>query len=143
MNTLKIIGVAGLAVMLLGAQPAAAAPTEGAARAQAATAETPRADATRTVHAGTAQHALAGWLGSCYVSRYSTYAGGWCDGNGPDWTYQGTVRCGNNPGYINNGPTRWAGDRRGSYSSCPSGTSAARGGVDVFYQGSYQTSFLV
>lgn len=85
---------------------------------------------------------LSGWLGSCYVSRYSTFAGGWCDGNGPDYGYQGAVKCSNGWWYYN-GPYRWAGDRRGSYSSCPSGTTATRGGVVIFYLGSYYGEVMV
>src|SRR5262245_25340158 len=51
---------------------------------------------------------MSGWLGPCYVSRYPTSAGGWCNGNGPDWAYMAEVRCSNGSWYYN-GPYRWAG----------------------------------
>lgn len=81
----------------------------------------------------------AGWLGTCHVwSSYSMpgHAGGWCDGNGPDWTYRGLVRCNNGYAYV--GISRWAGDRRGSAATCPSGITASRGGVRVYYKGAWQ-----
>jgi len=70
---------------------------------------------------------LSGFITQCYGSRYSTFAGGWCDGNGPDYTYKGVVWCSDGGKYY--GQSRWAGDRTGSYVSCPSGYSATRGGV--------------
>jgi hypothetical protein len=87
-------------------------------------------------------HPYSGWLGPCYVSRYSTFAGGWCDGNGPDYGYLGAVKCSNGSWYFN-GPYRWAGDRRGSYSACPTGYTATLGGVYIYYLGYYYNSVLV
>ncbi|WP_446038097.1 hypothetical protein [Streptomyces sp. SID1121] len=75
--------------------------------------------------------ALAGWLGTCYPERSATRAGGWCDGNGPNWNYSGWVRCSNGNEYY--GPWKWAGDRTKSYAYCPSGTSSVSGGLDVAY----------
>ena len=61
-----------------------------------------------------------GWLGACSRSAIPGGGGGWCDGNGPDATYYGWISCLGNGfnGYIY-GPTRWAGDRRGSFATCP------------------------
>jgi hypothetical protein len=65
----------------------------------------------------------SGWLGTCYAIRSDNVAGGWCDGNGPDATYQASVVCvaydnyNNWARYYANSP--WAGDRRGSYVTCP------------------------
>jgi hypothetical protein len=73
----------------------------------------------------------AGWLGPCYPAVGANWDGGWCDGNGPNWNYQGWVDCSNGREYY--GVVRWAGDRRGSYAYCPSGTRATAGGVDAFY----------
>jgi hypothetical protein len=73
----------------------------------------------------------AGWLGTCYPAVGSNWGGGWCDGNGPNWNYQGWVDCTNGGEYF--GVIHWAGDRRGSYAYCPSGTWATAGGVDAFY----------
>jgi hypothetical protein len=62
----------------------------------------------------------SGWIGRCYPVVSASYGGGWCDGNGPDWQYNGHVYCTASGGrfYYAWGPTRWAGDRRGSYASC-------------------------
>jgi hypothetical protein len=75
----------------------------------------------------------AGWLGTCYGTYVSSrVAGGWCDGNGPDWVYQGFAECSNGGYYY--GVVRWAGDRRESYGTCPSGTVVVGYGVDTWYQ---------
>ncbi|WP_430501349.1 hypothetical protein ACQRWP_07130 [Micromonospora trifolii] len=92
------------------------------------------AAATLSVTAGaTAAYADQGWIGQCYPHAY----GGWCDGNGPGWTYEGYVRCAaQSSGSIDYpGPSRWAGDRRGSTAKCSLGTSYKSGGVKVFYRG--------
>ncbi|MGV9563565.1 hypothetical protein [Streptomyces sp. NPDC003480] len=69
------------------------------------------------------------WLGKCYPYHKAgtKWAGGWCDGNGPNWQYWGYVNCSGNTRYF--GPHRWAGDRRGSYVTCPAGRSYKSGGV--------------
>jgi hypothetical protein len=75
----------------------------------------------------------AGWIGKCYPQLLSsTVGGGWCDGNGPDWVYQGFVDCTNGWEYY--GVVHWAGDRRGSYGYCPSGTTVTSYGVYYWYQ---------
>ena len=74
-----------------------------------------------------AVHSDSGWLGTCYPQVGSYWGGGWCDGNGPDWHYYGWVHCSNGWNYY--GVDRWAGDRRGSYGYCPSGTYAIYGAV--------------
>ena len=81
---------------------------------------------------GTQPAAAAGWIGDCYPNRYIITAGGWCDGNGPDWTYQAVVTCTNGGQYW--GDRRWAGDRRGSTAGCPSGTTTS-GGLYYYYRG--------
>lgn len=78
----------------------------------------------------------AGWLGTCYPYRGSYVAGGWCDGNGPDWTYEAVVRCDNGGQYWGGeSPRRWAGDRNGSYAECPAGSRTISGGLYYYYQG--------
>ncbi|MFF3907870.1 hypothetical protein ACFYZJ_18185 [Streptomyces sp. NPDC001848] len=69
------------------------------------------------------------WLGKCYPYHKAgtKWAGGWCDGNGPNWQYWGYVNCSGNTRYF--GPHRWAGDKRGSYAACPAGRSYKSGGV--------------
>ena len=75
----------------------------------------------------------AGWIGTCYDTYVnSREAGGWCDGNGPDWVYQGWVECTNGDYYY--GVVRWAGDRRESYGTCPSGTTVVYYGTADWYQ---------
>ena len=83
---------------------------------------------------------LAGWLGSCFANRWTDRAGGFCDGNGPDWTYRGWARCSNGIDYL--GSARWAGDRRGSYAVCPTGRTATIGGLQVYYAGVFQYTVL-
>jgi hypothetical protein len=73
----------------------------------------------------------AGWIGTCYLERYSNRAGGWCDGNGPNWRYRGWVRCSNGLEYT--GSWKWAGDRTKSFAYCPSGKTSVDGGLDVAY----------
>ena len=63
------------------------------------------------------------WFGDVHVTLNTpTSYGGWVDGNGPD-SYRFFVICSNGKTY--NGVTRWAGDRRGSFGYCPSGTTAS------------------
>lgn len=97
------------------------------------------ASRTTGVSAAAGSRAFAGWIGSCYVWRAAHSAGGWCDGNGPDWTYRAFVNC---TGGSRSGVSHWAGDRRGSVAECPSGTSNS-GGVRYYYQGSYRGSATV
>ena len=74
------------------------------------------------------------WLGSCYTWHDNRTAGGWCDGNGPDYTYATTAACTN--GGIAFGPSRWAGDRRESYAYCSSiGQYLTAGYLDAFHDG--------
>ncbi|MEU7798156.1 hypothetical protein AB0J14_19245 [Micromonospora arborensis] len=129
------VAVAGLAV------PASAAGTEadrtavvvvGAGSAAGiSAAELPPGSGIAKAGAGTM---AAGWLGACHPEpnpNNSRSGGGWCDGNGPDARYQGWVDCSNGGRYW--GPERWAGDRRRSYGTCPSGTSRVRYGVVGYY----------
>ena len=84
--------------------------------------------------------ALAGWLGRCYPQFPNSWtAGGWCDGNGPDWTYRGVVHCSNGGSYF--GVMRWAGDRRKSFGLCQNSTGVW-GGLYYFYKGSYRGSVI-
>jgi hypothetical protein len=135
-----------LVMILIGIGSAtASAVTALAAGADPAPWETQNPIAQRTVapsrhtDAGVTPH--AGWIGTCYVARGTNWAGGWCDGNGPDWTYRGAVQCTNGIWYL--GTSRWAGDRRGSYAECPSGKTATTGGVWVYYNGVWQYWVLV
>jgi hypothetical protein len=77
-----------------------------------------------------ASPAAAGWIGKCYPWYVSSStAGGWCDGNGPN-TYRGWASCSNY--HIYYGVIRWAGDRRGSFGVCPSGTHVWAYGADPY-----------
>ena len=120
----------GLALSL--AVPASAAPAS-AASAQVSEVIRYTAGQPAPANTATAPTILASWLGNCYPVRYTRSAGGWCDGNGPNWRYQGFVGCTDGREYW--GPVRWAGDRRGSYGYCPTGSYANYGGVDAFYVG--------
>jgi hypothetical protein len=77
----------------------------------------------------------AGWGGTCYPATFNNFnsGGGWCDGNGPDWVYTGLVECSN--GRKINGPTKWAGDRTGSYASCNGNGYIVKGSVSLFHVG--------
>ena len=76
----------------------------------------------------TAAQPDSGWLGTCYdIQLSSTTGGGWCDGNGPDGVYRGYADCTDGHEYY--GPERWAGDRRGSYATCPGGYYLTAWGV--------------
>jgi hypothetical protein len=77
------------------------------------------------------------FIGTCYTFRGVNSAGGWCDGNGPNWVYQSRVFCATGVDYT--GVTRWAGDRRGSTATCPS-SNAVKGGLDVYYNGIFEFS---
>ena len=68
--------------------------------------------------------AQAGSLGSCQGHRELYYAEGWCDGTGPEYTYQVYVTC-TVTGRNYYGATRWAGDRRQSVAGCPAGAGTA------------------
>lgn len=136
------VAAASISVALVGlAGPASAASAESGqtaavvvdagSAAGASTTEPPfRSGATEAKSAT----AAAGWLGMCYVlpdPANSRGGGGWCDGNGPDARYYGRVTCSNGSNYY--GPERWAGDRRGSYGICPSGTSRKSWSVYGYY----------
>jgi hypothetical protein len=83
---------------------------------------------------------LSGWLGRCYPQFPNSWtAGGWCDGNGPDWTYRGVVHCTNGASYF--GVMRWAGDRRKSFGLCQY-SSGVWGGLYYFYKGYYRGSVI-
>ncbi|MGH3416977.1 MAG: hypothetical protein ACRDVE_22045 [Actinocrinis sp.] len=120
-SALGVAAAAGIAAVALAAAPASAA-TTATAHQGTVRALTP---------AGTVRPD-AGWLGTCYGSHGSNWGGGWCDGNGPDWVYQGFVDCTNGGEYY--GVVHWAGDRRGSYGYCPSGSSTVNYGVYTWYQ---------
>jgi hypothetical protein len=68
-----------------------------------------------------------GWLGDCYDTVGIHYAGGWCDGTGPDYGYMGWAVC--SVSGLHHGEIRWAGDRRGSYVDCPGMERVTSGGV--------------
>ncbi|MFD9698234.1 hypothetical protein [Lentzea sp. NPDC059081] len=120
----RMIGMA--AAMAAVAVGLTAAPASATARDQAVGTGT-----VRIVQSAPDLAIQAGWLGNCYPAVGSNWGGGWCDGNGPNWNYQGWVDCSNGWEYY--GVVHWAGDRRGSYAYCPTGTSAVAGGIDVFY----------
>jgi hypothetical protein len=83
----------------------------------------------------------AGWLGQCYpeYGGSSAYAGGWCDGNGPDWTYRGVAHCTNGSERL--GIARWAGDRRKSWAMCPG--YPLWGGLYYYYKGANVGSAII
>ena len=64
---------------------------------------------------------------------------GWCDGNGPDWTYRGVVHCTNGASYF--GVMRWAGDRRKSFGLCQNSTGVW-GGLYYYHTGYYYGSVI-
>jgi hypothetical protein len=80
------------------------------------------------------------WLGSCYPWHDSQTGGGWCDGQGPNWTYRAWVQCkGNGITWVTMGPSHWAGDRRGSYGYCSTeGGNFLAGFIMVYYNGELQ-----
>jgi len=64
------------------------------------------------------------WFGTPHEQlNTSTSYGGWVDGNGPD-SYRAYVLC---TGGAHYGVSRWAGDSRGSFAYCPSGTAFEKG----------------
>ncbi|MBB5869137.1 hypothetical protein F4553_002516 [Allocatelliglobosispora scoriae] len=72
----------------------------------------------------------------CYkISKTSTTANGWCDGNGPYPTYQVETWC-YNPTSGNSvtkkGPMKWLGDRNGSSVTCPSDYPVRTGTAQIF-----------
>ena len=81
------------------------------------------------------------WLGTCYPWNDSETAGGWCNGNGPNWTYEGWAICNDGVQQFSVfGPMRWAGDRRGSYGYCSGLGPLVKGYINVFYNGQFQFS---
>lgn len=114
-----------------------------------ATAQTPQATATARSYTSTPvpsspqatgkvavasdhAHPAASWIGACDFDVRFDWAGGWCDGNGPNWNYRAWIRCVFD-GYLY-GPWHWAGDRNGSYVHCPRGW-ALYGGLQTHYFG--------
>jgi hypothetical protein len=76
----------------------------------------------------------AGWIGTCYPHRGTGGAGGWCDGNGPDWQYRAVVYCERGGPFYSTG-FRWAGDTRGLSAYCRTGTGPSyAGGVEYWYR---------
>jgi hypothetical protein len=116
-------------VLMVGAPAVAVAKTDAGA-----------AGDTNAVAPASAQMALSGWLGRCYPQFPNSWtAGGWCDGNGPDWTYRGVVHCTNGASYF--GVMRWAGDRRKSFGLCQY-SSGVWGGLYYYYKGYYRGSVI-
>jgi hypothetical protein len=85
---------------------------------------------------------MTSWIGACHPWNDNRTVGGWCDGNGPNWTYNASGVCTNGKTeWGAYGVTRWAGDRRGSYAYC-----STRGGyyisgsgvLNVYYNGVFQ-----
>jgi hypothetical protein len=97
--------------------------------------------ATVAVMSTTADATVASRLDACYPASAGNWGGGWCDGTGPNFTYQGFVDCTDNHEYY--GTERWAGDRRASYGTCPAGKQAVQGGLDVFLNGYWYDSYIV
>ena len=126
-----VLGTVAVGLALSLAAPASAAPAS-ATSAQAGEVTRYSAGQSAPVTTDTVT-TLASWIGTCYAARYTRSAGGWCDGNGPNWRYQGYVGCTDGREYW--GPVRWAGDRRGSYGYCPTGSYMNYGGVQVLYYG--------
>jgi len=122
----------GLRKTALGAVAAAGIAAVALTTAPAASAATVHQGTVTVLKPAAAVRPDAGWLGNCYPAVGSNWGGGWCDGNGPDWVYQGHVYCSNGGTYY--GVVHWAGDRRGSYGYCPSGSYAVGGGLTVWYQ---------
>lgn len=130
-----VVSVA-LAASLLIIGPAATAQASSAPLRNTVTVTTGKAATAPQV--GTA--ALSGWLGTCYPQFPNGWtAGGWCDGNGPDWTYRGVVHCSNGGSYL--GAQRWAGDRRKSFGLCQNSTGIW-GGLYYYYKGYYYGSVI-
>ncbi len=83
-----------------------------------------------------APHRPSGWIGECHPGQpipNTTHTwGGWCDGNGPE-SYHAVVQC--SQGVLNfyykYGPTRWFGDRNGSYASCDTGDRVYAGALGI------------
>lgn len=84
---------------------------------------------------------MTSWLGACHPWNDNETAGGWCDGNGPNWTYQAVALCENivQVTWITTGVVRWAGDRRGSYAYCSTRNGfLVQGWIYVYYNNVYQ-----
>jgi hypothetical protein len=116
-------GPQAVAANLTGAAlPADADTLNGTGAAPAASAVTPKAAALR-----------GSWKGKCYPQhpQGTKKAGGWCNGNGPNWQYWAYVNCSGGHRYF--GPHRWMGDRRGSWVSCKAGQSYKSGGLYYYY----------
>lgn len=85
---------------------------------------------------------LSSWIGPCHLWSDTETAGGWCDGNGPNWDYQAVSNCANQVNPI--GPQRWAGDRRGSYGCCSEVNSQlSYGYMYVTYNGMVICDFYI
>jgi hypothetical protein len=99
--------------------------------------------ATGALIGGTATAASAsGFLTACYPVHAGNWGGGWCDGNGPDWTYRPAVLCNNMSGvWIVSRTSHWAGDRGSIYQNCPTGGSSIHGGLAVYDLGTFEGIF--
>lgn len=62
-------------------------------------------------------------------------AGGFCDGQGPHWSYQTHAEC--KDGTNTSGTRRWAGDRRWSYAYCGRNGGLSHAWVNMYYDGDY------
>lgn len=71
----------------------------------------------------------AGRSGLCHPWHDSYTAGGWCEGHGPNYTYQthASCRAPSSPTFLysRSGPRRSFGDKRKSYAYCAPGTLQA------------------
>jgi hypothetical protein len=117
---------AALAIAVVGVALGVAGPASAASAGSTA----PAASSGHAVHPD-------GWKGPCYPAKFDEYnsGGGWCDGNGPDWVYHGWVICSNGNIQLF-GPTKWDGDRSGSYRNCNGRGHVTSAGVDTWHVGS-------
>ncbi|WP_055490795.1 hypothetical protein [Streptomyces sp. TP-A0356] len=65
-------------------------------------------------------------------------AGGFCDGQGPNWSYQTHAQC--KDGTLTSGARRWAGDRRWSYAYCAGHGGLSQAWVSMYYDGRYSAT---
>jgi hypothetical protein len=96
--------------------------------------------------AATSVRPMSSWIGTCYTWTDGVSFGGWCDGNGPNWTYRTTGGCYNGHSYRTSGVSRWAGDRRGSYGYCNTNGGyyvEGSGGINVYDNGVFRFSATI
>lgn len=89
---------------------------------------------------------MSSWIGTCHPWTDGVSFGGWCDGNGPNWTYRATGICYNGNSYRTWGVSHWAGDRRGSYGYCNTNGGyyiEGSGGLNVYDNGVFQFSATI